>query len=158
MGYDYFHRTQKGLISLQVFIWSKTGATAVLQMAALDTAATAVTIPTSIAKALGYDFKNATKMLVSTASDETKEVPIVTLSGIKAINEELKDVQAAVLDIPNKREIRVLLGNTFLEHFNFAVYMSDGIIVANPALKKEEIRIEAGARERSSQKSKKRKQ
>ena len=94
----------------------------------LDTGATFVTLPTDIAKRLGYDTRNPQETVVTTTASGTVNAPIVRLDAVSALGTELRDVPAMCLDLPRQANFQGLLGLSFLRNFDVDLHFKSGRI------------------------------
>ena len=94
----------------------------------LDTGATFVTVPTDVARKLGYDVDQTdTTTPVTTASGVT-EVPLIELASVETLGARSEHVRAICLDMPGGLRFRGLLGMSFLRNFDIDLHLRSGTL------------------------------
>ena len=95
---------------------------------ALDTGATLVTLPTSIAEKLGYETRRPSETISIVAASGIIRAPLITLTAVEALGVEVRDVPAYCLDLPPQAHFRGLLGLSFLRHIDVDLHFKSGSI------------------------------
>ena len=98
---------------------------------ALDTGATLVVIPTSVAHSLGYSIYRPEDMLPLTTPSGLVHAPIITLSSVEVLGAVATDVRAACIDMPLSIGVGGLLGLSFLRNFDVDLHFRSGVVRFN---------------------------
>ena len=85
-------------------------------------------IPWRLAKALGLKPEISEEKVETVTASGTEIAPLVTLSSVKALGNEAKDVKALVHDLPPKSYVDGLLGLSFLKNFNVNLNFREGTL------------------------------
>ena len=95
---------------------------------ALDTGATLVVIPTSVAHSLGYSIYQPEDTLPLTTPSGLVYAPIITLSSVEALGAVATGIRAACIDMPVSIGCDGLLGLSFLRNFDVDLHFRSGVI------------------------------
>ena len=94
----------------------------------LDTGATFVSVPTSIARKVGYDLDRPEDTLsVTTASGEVR-APIITLDSVEVLGVKANGVKAMCMDLPGSMVFAGLLGLSFLQNFDVDLHFRSSVV------------------------------
>ncbi len=94
----------------------------------LDTGATLVSIPTSIARDLGYDIDQPTATLPIITASGAVHAPVIMLNSVEVLGAVATDVRAACMDMPVGIGFDGLLGLSFLRNFDVDLHFRSGEI------------------------------
>ena len=94
----------------------------------LDTGATFVSIPTSVALELGYDIDHPESTLPITTASGVVRAPIITLDSIEVLDVKATNVNAMCIDMPGSMIFAGLLGLSFLRNFDVDLHFKSGAI------------------------------
>ena len=95
---------------------------------ALDTGSTFVTIPTDVARDIGYEVDHSiTTIPIVTASGNIR-VPLIELASVEVLGARAFGVRALCLDLPRGARFRGLLGLSFLRNFDIDLHLKSGVI------------------------------
>lgn len=95
---------------------------------ALDTGATYVMIPWDIAEAIGYDPAVSRSRVNMTTASSVEVAPLITVQKVKALGQEVEDVDVVCHDLPPGSRVQGLLGLSFLKHFNVDLHFKARIL------------------------------
>jgi len=95
---------------------------------ALDTGCSRTIIPFETAEAIGCNPAGSSYRTRIIIGSGIEIVPVVKLESIKALGEEVKNLDVACYDLPEEGFVDGLLGLDFLKKFKFIVDFSKGII------------------------------
>ena len=98
---------------------------------ALDTGASVVVIPTSVAHSLGYSIYQPEETLPLTTPSGLVRAPIITLSSVEVFGAVATGVRAACMDMPLSIGVGGLLGLSFLRNFDVDLHFRSGVIRFN---------------------------
>jgi clan AA aspartic protease (TIGR02281 family) len=84
----------------------------------LDTGASITTIPTEMALAIGCDPSRPVRRIEMITASGIEYVPVVKIPKIQLLGFEIKNVQAACLNLPPQSLVSGLLGLDVLTKFN----------------------------------------
>ena len=98
---------------------------------ALDTGATLVIIPTSVAHSLGYSIYQPEDVQTLTTPSGRINAPVITLSSVEVLNVVATNVRAACVDMPVSIRCDGLLGLSFLRNFDVDLHFRSGVIRFN---------------------------
>lgn len=116
-------------IDLWVSISGPRGARS-LQMA-LDTGATYVVIPPSVATELGYDVESNVRHTIVATPAGSVNVPVLTLDSVSVLGVQAHNVQALCIELPKEARFRGLLGLSFLRNFDVDLHFRSGVVRFN---------------------------
>jgi len=88
--------------------------------ALIDTGSELVTITTKLARALGYDYKNARKAWFQTQSGPIL-APVIKLESLAMGHAQVTGLQAAVIDFKGRGLVSAVAGMNFLSAFTFEI-------------------------------------
>ena len=94
----------------------------------LDTGATYVSIPTSVALGLGYDIDHPESTLPIITASGVVRAPIITLESIEVLGVKAINVKAMCMDMPGSMSFAGLLGLSFLRNFDVDLHFRSGAI------------------------------
>ena len=97
----------------------------------LDTGATLVTIPTSVANDLGYSLYQPEDMQYLTTPSGIVHAPINTLISVEVLGVVATGIRAACIDMPGSMTFAGLLGLSFLRNFDVDLHFRSGVIRFN---------------------------
>ena len=95
---------------------------------ALDTGASVIVIPTSVAHSLGYIIYQPEETLHLTTPSGLVRAPIITLKSVEVLGASAYDVRAACMDMPISIGFGGLLGLSFLRNFDVDLHLRSGVI------------------------------
>ena len=95
---------------------------------ALDTGATSVVIPTSVATELGYDIRGSVRHTSVATPAGLVDVPVLTLDSVSVLGVQAINVPALCIDLPRQARFRGLLGLSFLRNFDVDLHFRSGVI------------------------------
>ena len=95
---------------------------------AIDTGATAVSIPIGIAGALGYDPYHPDNTVEIATPTGTERVHVVTLEAIEVNGAIARNVRAVCVNLPSRSSVEGLLGLSFLRNFDVDLHFKSGRI------------------------------
>jgi predicted aspartyl protease len=98
---------------------------------ALDTGATLVIVPMSVAHDLGYNIYQPKDMLYLTTPSGSVHVPIITLTSVEVLGAMASEVRAACIDMPVSIGFGGLLGLSFLRNFDVDLHFRSGVVRFN---------------------------
>ncbi|MBU1152849.1 retroviral-like aspartic protease family protein [bacterium] len=93
-----------------------------------DTGSSYTILPWEIVVAIGYDPAISTKRTQLTTASGLEMAPVITISKVIALGEEVKDLEVACHDIPPNAYADGLLGLNFLRNFNVFLKFKEGFI------------------------------
>ena len=97
----------------------------------LDTGATFVSIPTSVALELGYDVDHPESTLPIITASGMVSAPIITLDSIEVLGVKATNIRAMCIDMPGSMTFAGLLGLSFLRNFDVDLHFRSGAIRFN---------------------------
>ena len=95
---------------------------------ALDTGATFVTIPTDVARKLGYEVDQLDISTPVTTASGVVEAPMIELDTVETLGARSDHVRAICLDMPAGLRFRGLLGMSFLRNFDIDLHLRSGTL------------------------------
>ena len=95
---------------------------------ALDTGATFVTIPTDVARNLGYDLDQPNSTISVATANGVTEAPMIELDSVETLGARSDHVRAICLDMPAGLRFRGLLGMSFLRNFDIDLHLRSGAL------------------------------
>ena len=98
---------------------------------ALDTGASVVVIPVSVAHSLGYSIYQPEEEIPLTTPSGRINAPVITLSSVEALNAVATSVRAACIDMPTSIGCDGLLGLSFLRNFDVDLHFRSGVVRFN---------------------------
>lgn len=98
---------------------------------ALDTGATLVIIPMSVAHSLGYSVYQPEDVQTLTTPSGRINAPIITLSPVDVLGAVATAVRSACVDMPLNIGVGGLLGLSFLRNFDVDLHFRSGFIRFN---------------------------
>ena len=98
---------------------------------ALDTGATLVIVPMSVAHDLGYNIYQPEDTLYLTTPSGSVHAPIITLISVEVLGAMASDVRAACIDMPVSIGFGGLLGLSFLRNFDVDLHFRSGVVRFN---------------------------
>ena len=108
-------------------------------LVALDTGASVTSIPTYVAKALGYDLSDNCEQIEIVTGSGIKKVKVIQVSKLTAIGESRENIKVWCCDLPLDLDVVGVLGCNFLEHFDINILFSSNTIEIKPIEKKEQV-------------------
>ena len=108
-------------------------------LVALDTGASVTSIPTYVAKALGYDLSDNCGEIEIVTGSGIKKVKVIQVSKLTAIGESRDNIKVWCCDLPLDLDVVGVLGYNFLEHFDINISFSSDTIEIKPIEKKEQV-------------------
>ena len=105
----------------------------------LDTGASVTSIPTRIAKALGYDLSDDCEEIEIVTGSGIEKVKVVRVTKLTAIGESLNDIEVWCYDLPLDLEVAGVLGYNFLENFDINISFSSSTIDIKRIKKREKV-------------------
>ena len=90
---------------------------------ALDTGSTFVTIPTDVARKLGYEIDQPETSTPVTTASGVVEAPLIELASVETLGARSDNVRAVCLDMPAGLRFRGLLGMSFLRNFDIDLHL-----------------------------------
>ena len=97
----------------------------------LDTGASVVVIPTSVARSLGYSIYQHEDALLLTTQSGLVRAPMITRSSLEVLGAVANNVRAACVDLPVGIGVGGLLGLSFLRNFDVDLHFRSGVIRFN---------------------------
>ena len=110
-------------------------------LVALDTGASVTSIPTYVAKALGYDLSDNCEEIEIVTGSGIKKVKVIQVSKLTAIGESRENIKVWCCDLPFDLDVLGVLGYNFLEHFDINILFSANMIEIKPIKKKEQMLV-----------------
>ena len=98
---------------------------------ALDTGATLVIVPMSVAHDLGYNTYQPKDTLSLTTPSGSVHVPIITLTSVEVLGAVASEVRAACIDMPVSIGFGGLLRLSFLRNFDVDLHFRSGVVRFN---------------------------
>ena len=95
---------------------------------ALDTGATFVTIPTDVARKLGYEVDQPDTSSPVTTASGVIEAPLIELASVETLGARSDNVRAVCIDMPAGLRFRGLLGMSFLRNFDIDLHLRSGTL------------------------------
>lgn len=127
MGHTRFNRNGSSInINMVVSSIDLTSHTNVL--VTLDTGASVTSIPTGIAKALGYDLSDNCEETEIITGSGIEKVKVIQVSKLTAIGESIDNIEVWCWDLPLDLEVAGVLGYNFLENFDINILFSSNTI------------------------------
>lgn len=117
-------------IVLQVEIIGESG-TRLVDMA-LDTGASYLMVPWSVATALGYDPSASLQSIDLTTVSSVEVAPVIELRRVRVLGAEASNVEAVCHDLPPGTRVEGLLGLSFLKHFDVDLHFKRGVLEIRP--------------------------
>ena len=94
----------------------------------LDTGATFVSVPTSVARKVGFDTECPEDTLSVTTASGQILTPIITLDSVEVQGVKATNVEAMCMDLPGSMVFAGLLGLSFLRNFDVDLHFRSGVV------------------------------
>ncbi|MBU1598954.1 retroviral-like aspartic protease family protein [bacterium] len=95
---------------------------------ALDTGCTLTVIPWNIAITVGCDPARSKETVKMVTGSGIEFAPVVTLKSLKALGQEVKNINVVCHNLPEESLVDGLLGLNFLSNFDILIKFREGIL------------------------------
>ena len=101
-------------------------------LVALDTGASATSIPTKTALDLGYDPYRPKYYKEIITGTQVENIPVIEVTKITAIGQPVENIDVLCYDLPQELRVAGVLGLDFISKFNINISFAKGIIDIEP--------------------------
>ncbi len=95
---------------------------------ALDTRATFTTIPSDIARKLGYDPSRPEKWGTVTGISGQERMPLLRIGSIEVMEQKVEDCWVGIHDLPREARVDGLLGLSYIKHTRLLLDMRSKLL------------------------------